>query len=124
MVRDEACANVDQLRLYMFVLLRYWVYDCFFFFSSRRRHTRCLSDWSSDVCSSDLGVHLRMAVGNRPHERNAAARTVAFVLGLHVGRARRQAHAAVHALLQDGVVELLRSEERRVGKESRSQWSP
>src|ERR1039458_10497432 len=29
-----------------------------FFFSSRRRHTRCLSDWSSDVCSSDLSrVH-------------------------------------------------------------------
>src|SRR5215212_5091417 len=27
----------------------------FLFFSSRRRHTRCLSDWSSDVCSSDLG---------------------------------------------------------------------
>src|SRR5471030_2549171 len=27
---------------------------CFFFFSSRRRHTSCLSDWSSDVCSSDL----------------------------------------------------------------------
>src|SRR5438045_8376065 len=27
-----------------------------FFFSSRRRHTRCLSDWSSDVCSSDLGI--------------------------------------------------------------------
>src|ERR1035438_10552623 len=26
----------------------------FVFFSSRRRHTRCLSDWSSDVCSSDL----------------------------------------------------------------------
>src|SRR5438045_9325921 len=25
-----------------------------FFFSSRRRHTSCLSDWSSDVCSSDL----------------------------------------------------------------------
>src|SRR5262245_48129395 len=30
---------------------------CFcFFFSSRRRHTRCLSDWSSDVCSSDLAA--------------------------------------------------------------------
>src|SRR5262245_34833537 len=28
----------------------------FFFFSSRRRHTRCLSDWSSDVCSSDLAT--------------------------------------------------------------------
>src|SRR5262245_65488947 len=26
----------------------------YFFFSGRRRHTRCLSDWSSDVCSSDL----------------------------------------------------------------------
>src|SRR5437899_7719444 len=30
------------------------MYAFFFFFSSRRRHTRCLSDWSSDVCSSDL----------------------------------------------------------------------
>src|SRR5438046_3862619 len=28
--------------------------SCFFFFSSRRRHTRLVSDWSSDVCSSDL----------------------------------------------------------------------
>src|SRR5437899_11806190 len=28
--------------------------QAYFFFSSRRRHTRCLSDWSSDVCSSDL----------------------------------------------------------------------
>src|SRR5262245_63569535 len=27
--------------------------ETLFFFSSRRRHTRCLSDWSSDVCSSD-----------------------------------------------------------------------
>src|SRR2546429_5994220 len=33
-----------------------YVYDCcWFFFSSRRRHTRCSRDWSSDVCSSDLG---------------------------------------------------------------------
>src|SRR5437762_3975076 len=28
--------------------------DLFFFFSSRRRHTRYIGDWSSDVCSSDL----------------------------------------------------------------------
>src|SRR5256884_8312201 len=28
--------------------------SCFFFFSSRRRHTRCSRDWSSDECSSDL----------------------------------------------------------------------
>src|SRR6266566_6000079 len=30
------------------------VFYCFFFFSSRRRHTRLQGDWSSDVCSSDL----------------------------------------------------------------------
>src|SRR5207249_9200381 len=30
-------------------------YCIFFFFSSRRRHTRSKRDWSSDVCSSDLG---------------------------------------------------------------------
>src|SRR5215813_9941794 len=32
------------------------MYEVFFFFSSRRRHTRCGRDWSSDVCSSDLIV--------------------------------------------------------------------
>src|SRR5256885_8825239 len=31
----------------------------FFFFSSRRRHTRLQGDWSSDVCSSDLGPRAR-----------------------------------------------------------------
>src|SRR5690554_7567518 len=31
-----------------------FVFFVFFFFSSRRRHTRCGRDWSSDVCSSDL----------------------------------------------------------------------
>src|SRR5256885_3960314 len=31
----------------------------FFFFSSRRRHTRLQGDWSSDVCSSDLGPRIR-----------------------------------------------------------------
>ena len=30
------------------------IFACCFFFSSRRRHTRSLCDWSSDVCSSDL----------------------------------------------------------------------
>src|SRR3712207_9027584 len=36
--------------------------NIFFFFSSRRRHTRYWRDWSSDVCSSDLGEGLRAAV--------------------------------------------------------------
>src|SRR5438093_13699922 len=39
-------------------MLRLCVYFFFFFFSSRRRHTRLVSDWSSDVCSSDLLVTL------------------------------------------------------------------
>src|SRR5256885_6996395 len=34
---------------------------CSFFFSSRRRHTRLQGDWSSDVCSSDLGHHGQLA---------------------------------------------------------------
>src|SRR6266498_5388345 len=34
----------------------------FFFFSSRRRHTRCGRDWSSDVCSSDLSLPVRVDV--------------------------------------------------------------
>src|SRR5256885_9520337 len=33
-----------------------WIISVFFFFSSRRRHTRLQGDWSSDVCSSDLAL--------------------------------------------------------------------
>src|SRR6266436_6957377 len=36
----------------------------FFFFSSRRRHTRCSRDWSSDVCSSDLGKRVLLDDGD------------------------------------------------------------
>src|SRR3712207_6862925 len=36
------------------LLYRSPFYPIFFFFSSRRRHTRYWRDWSSDVCSSDL----------------------------------------------------------------------
>src|SRR5438874_10477674 len=51
------------LVFYFFMIWR--VFIVFFFFSSRRRHTRSLRDWSSDVCSSDL-------IENKPghdHER-------------------------------------------------------
>src|SRR5256885_3990216 len=40
--------------MYLFSTL-YNILSFFFFFSSRRRHTRLQGDWSSDVCSSDLG---------------------------------------------------------------------
>src|SRR6266850_7131867 len=49
---------------------------CFFFFSSRRRHTRLQGDWSSDVCSSDLvayaDVHEVMTSELRQRLRHAA----------------------------------------------------
>src|SRR5215467_7630169 len=41
----------------------YGLFFVFFFFSSRRRHTRLQGDWSSDVCSSDLHVRGRLAEG-------------------------------------------------------------
>src|SRR5216683_1382800 len=46
----------------------------FFFFSSRRRHTRSDRDWSSDVCSSDLGhAHWRRSVEPWRREQNASS---------------------------------------------------
>src|SRR6266436_5086164 len=50
-----------------------------FFFSSRRRHTRCSRDWSSDVCSSDLG---RAGGGGRAgRERGRSRMTRARIIG-------------------------------------------
>src|SRR2546422_3621759 len=49
---------MEALRDSLFFAIRGLCLICicfFFFFSSRRRHTRCSRDWSSDVCSSDLG---------------------------------------------------------------------
>src|SRR2546430_9443308 len=46
----------------------------FFFFSSRRRHTIFDCDWSSDVCSSDLGGEpLDVVVASEPAQRPATA---------------------------------------------------
>src|SRR5437588_7051771 len=70
--------------------------SCFtsFFFSSRRRHTRSLCDWSSDVCSSDLH-----SCEPRSHSCERSLRGTQA--------ARRQK---------------CRSEERRVGKECIPRW--
>src|SRR6266436_6869531 len=55
----------------------------FFFFSSRRRHTRCSRDWSSDVCSSDL----RLAESLTRADEFAVQR-MAFLEGVaEIGRA-------------------------------------
>src|SRR5438034_10236401 len=71
-----------------------------FFFSSRRRHTSSLCDWSSDVCSSDLFAAVARAEINLRAVQNAI-------------RAVGKPDAAAK-----------RSEERRVGKECRSRRWP
>src|SRR3712207_7554475 len=88
----------------------------FFFFSSRRRHTRYWRDWSSDVCSSNLlhRANLQLAAETVYHQRGER-------LAVHVLRNYEQGTAALYGRFQDGEE---RSEERRVGKECRSRWSP
>src|SRR5690606_40346279 len=99
-------------------------------FSSRRRHTRFSRDWSSDVCSSDLGCNTGAA--NRPHRLTSylealhrEIRLVAEQLPSDV-RVKRIAFGggSPNALRPDDFLRLMeRSEERRVGKECRSRWS-
>src|SRR6266498_4807018 len=50
---------------------------CFFFFSSRRRHTRCGRDWSSDVCSSEPRPRRAEHAVRGPHRRQHLALAVA-----------------------------------------------
>src|SRR5690606_40907691 len=81
-----------------------------FFFSSRRRHTTFSRDWSSDVCSSDLGITdetplvIISAAGRIWSYDDTGALTYGQSLLVEYGT--RQADGSV------------RSEERRVGKES------
>src|SRR2546429_5357375 len=48
-MRCTLCGHFLQVALTLILVVAYAI----FFFSSRRRHTRCSRDWSSDVCSSD-----------------------------------------------------------------------
>src|SRR2546426_5089502 len=48
-------------------------FSFFFFFSSRRRHTRLQGDWSSDVCSSDLGARHALSARHAGGGRTASA---------------------------------------------------
>src|SRR5256885_6049157 len=93
-----------------------------FFFSSRRRHTRLQGDWSSDVCSSDL-FHILGGM------RKPVAVMFTDLRGFTSMTERADSHALV-SQLNEYFAEMVepifknRSEERRVGKECRSRWSP
>src|SRR3712207_7434341 len=95
------------------------------FISSRRRHTRYWRDWSSDVCSSDLA----------DHEQNCSTNTMRSIGSAETDPYSALAGAAaalygpLHGGANEAVLRMLneigsRSEERRVGKECRSRWSP
>src|SRR5256885_5418663 len=94
---------------------------CFFFFSSRRRHTRLQGDWSSDVCSSDLGIDLPSDFFWVDFHHWIALSTTA---GGRSIPASWQARSPSAAYCEFDWSLGLRSEERRVGKECRSRWSP
>src|SRR5256885_12722326 len=94
-----------------------------FFFSSRRRHTRLQGDWSSDVCSSDLlaaargqkiavGLACPMRTKKLPKPKPASNANPSPSGRPTALSGRETNHTAI------------RSEERRVGKECRSRWSP
>src|SRR3989440_7519779 len=107
---------------YVYYCAFFYCVFVYFFFSSRRRHTRSDRDWSSDVCSSDLFTEadtFRHVVQELPlagRLRSSSERDLE-------GRSRQR-------IRQGGVAGdakcsvVARSEERRVGKECRSRWSP
>src|SRR3546814_4144203 len=111
---------------------------CFFFFKQKTAYEMRISDWSSDVCSSDLLVDDR--IGERPldHLLALVLHVVAQIVEaeLVVGAIGDVGPIGVTALLIGEIghdhanrrAEEARSEERRVGKECvstcRSRWSP
>src|SRR5258706_4932089 len=96
-----------------------------FYFTSRRRHTRLVSDWSSDVCSSDL-----MDSSVAPND--SSCRFQLGNLGIWLSNLNRHEESlgateesiTLYRSLVEENPASYRSEERRVGKECRSRWSP
>src|SRR5256885_13913217 len=114
------------------------VFQISFFFSSRRRHTRLQGDWSSDVCSSDLSETARVVFehGLWPaavaiwSQGTGGGQKAPYVVRREDARwvngmltANGMQPLSLQALAQKAHA-MQRSEERRVGKECRSRWSP
>src|SRR3712207_5610761 len=92
------------------------------FFASRRRHTRYWRNWSSDVCSSDLARVLRQEIAPADEE-------VAAALGVAAGSdvillERLRLGGGDPMAIECAYLRADRSEERRVGEEGSSWWSP
>ena len=97
----------------------------FFFFSSRRRHTRLVRDWSSDVCSSDLWFACVGTSDGTVHQMlrdfmmfdRSCSKLYIYIYMTVLGKRLEKPETNSRSFA-------LRSEERRVGKECRSRWSP
>src|SRR3546814_2789395 len=110
---------------------------CFFFFKQKTAYEMRISDWSSDVCSSDLPARGQQVL-RRIAERRAAVRGEIAAPVIGEGEAPRQRVEPEGQRLPCGRLSMrrplsywrhfVRSEERRVGKECvstcRSRWSP
>src|SRR3546814_4069215 len=90
----------------------------FFFFKQKTAYEMRISDWSSDVCSSDLAFAVADPAPVEAEHRMARRRDAL----------RQRRHAAMRAAADFIAARHDRSEERRVGKECvstcRSRWSP
>src|SRR3546814_1455530 len=90
----------------------------FFFFKQKTAYEMRISDWSSDVCSSDL-ARIASALSKSIDAAQTPDAGIVARLPMHLSRVRFRNHEC------EGT---LRSEERRVGKECvstcRSRWSP
>src|SRR5205085_7332042 len=110
--------------------------DEFFFFSSRRRHTRFDCDWSSDVCSSDLarcigrigstGIRRKKSANTEVKEETAMNWFKNLKISVKLISAFLILSGITGVVGYVGIENMvkLRSEERRVGKECRSRGWP
>src|SRR3546814_16301464 len=104
---------------------------CFFFFKQKTAYEMRISDWSSDVCSSDLG---NCAFAPNSADRFAALAAQMLIARVEIGGPRGQTFPFTYQDLISNTLGALynpfayRSEERRVGTECvgtcRSRWSP
>src|SRR3546814_11393587 len=96
---------------------------CFFFFKQKTAYEMRISDWSSDVCSSDLKRHAAARPGETRPAGSGKSRT-----GKGRADARPRSRPQRRRQPVARAARRLRSEERRVGKECvstcRSRWSP
>src|SRR3546814_9224944 len=104
-------------------------YIVFFFFKQKTAYEMRISDWSSDVCSSDLDM-VEMGVLDPTKVTRSALQNAASVAGLMLTTDCMVAELPKEdaPAMGGGDMGGMRSEERRVGKECvstcRSRWSP